>query len=94
MARVAHLSSFDAGGAVSEEMPRQEMIERFDQADRRLDRAIETATDQFVEQRSYTGVEHDRLDKALSALGAGIARLERKLDRILALVTEARVRNR
>jgi len=94
MARVAHLSSFDSGGAVSEEMLRQEMIERFDHAERRLDRAIETATDQFVEQRSYIEFAHDRLDKAVNALSGGIVRIERKLDRILALIVESRGRSR
>ena len=79
---------------MSEEMLRQEMIERFDHADRRLDRAIETATDEFVEQRSYIEFAHDRLDKALNALSAGIVRIERKLDRILAVVVESRGRGR
>jgi hypothetical protein len=36
----------------------------------------------------------DRLDRDLQSLSAGIARLERKLDRILALVVESRGRNR
>ena len=69
---------------------RQETIESADQVDSRLDRAMDTATEQFIEQRSYSDFEHDRLDQALSALGAGITRLERKLDRILALVVESR----
>ena len=79
---------------MSEEMLRQEMIERFDHAERRLDRAIETATDQFVEQRSYIEFAHDRLDKAVNALSGGIVRIERKLDRILALIVESRGRSR
>jgi len=84
----------DSGGAVSEEMLRQEMLERFDRAERRLDRAMETTTEQFVEQRTYTEFAYDRLDKALSAVSGGIVRIERKLDRILALIVESRGRNR
>ena len=79
---------------MSDETLRQEMIERFDQAERRLDRAMETATEQFIEQRSYTEFAYDRLDKALNALSGGITRLERKLDRLLALVVESRGRSR
>jgi hypothetical protein len=84
----------DVGGAVSDETLRQEIIERFDQAERRLDRAMETATEEFIEQRSYTEFAHDRLDKALNALSCGITRLERKLDRLLALIVESRGRSR
>ena len=36
----------------------------------------------------------EQVDKSLHALSAGIARLERKLDRILALSVESRGRNR
>jgi hypothetical protein len=70
------------------------MIERFDQAERRLDRAMETATAQFIGQRSYTEFACDRLDKALTALSSGITRLERKLDRLLALIVESQRRSR
>jgi creatinine amidohydrolase/Fe(II)-dependent formamide hydrolase-like protein len=38
--------------------------------------------------------EHDHLEKALQSLSAGIARIERKLDRILALAVESRGRSR
>jgi hypothetical protein len=40
------------------------------------------------------GAERDRVDKALQSLSAGIARIERKLDRILALAVESRTRQR
>jgi uncharacterized protein Yka (UPF0111/DUF47 family) len=36
----------------------------------------------------------EQVDKSLQALGGGLARLERKLDRILALSVESRGRNR
>jgi hypothetical protein len=38
--------------------------------------------------------EHEHLDRALQSLSAGIARLERKFDRILALAIESRPRSR
>jgi hypothetical protein len=66
---------------VSEEALREEMLERFNQVERRLDDAVASLTD-------------PRLEKASTALSAGITRLERKLDRILALVVEARGRSR
>jgi hypothetical protein len=40
------------------------------------------------------GAERDHVDKALQSLSAGIARIERKLDRILALAVESRTRQR
>jgi len=40
------------------------------------------------------GAERDRIDKALQSLSAGIARIERRLDRILALAVESRTRQR
>jgi hypothetical protein len=40
------------------------------------------------------GAERDRVDKALQSLSVGIARIERKLDRILALAVESRTRQR
>ena len=66
---------------MSEEALREEMLERFNQVERRLDDAVASLTD-------------PRLEKVSTALSAGITRLERKLDRILALVVEARGRNR
>lgn len=79
---------------MSEELLRQETIERFDQTSERMESDVETSHEPFVEQRSSIDPGFERLEKALHALGGGITRLERKLDRILALVTEARVRNR
>jgi len=64
---------------------REEMIEQFEHVDRRVDAAATTVAEQFVEQRAYTDFGYDRIDKALQSLNAGIARIERKLDRILAL---------
>jgi hypothetical protein len=79
---------------VSEEALREEVRERFAQVERRIDSAVASVTDQFVEKRSHTEFGDERLEKAFTALSAGIARLERKLDRILALVVESRGRNR
>jgi hypothetical protein len=73
---------------------RAEMIVRFEQVDRRLDESFSAITQQFVEQRAYTDYAYERLDRADHSLSAGIARLERKLDRILALVVESRTRLR
>ena len=84
----------DSGGAVAEELLPEEMLERSDQTSAQLNSDVEMSHEQFVEQRSSVEPGYERLDKALHALGGGITRLERKLDRILALVTEARVRNR
>jgi predicted nuclease with TOPRIM domain len=71
--------------------------ERFDQIDGRFEQVeggFAAVTKQLVEQRAYTEFGYDRLDKTLHALGGGLARLERKLDRILALGVESRGRNR
>src|SRR6185503_11532326 len=73
---------------------RTEMIGRFEQVDRRLDESFAAITHQFVEQRAYTDFAYERLDKADQTLSAGIARLERKLDRILALVVDSQARRR
>jgi hypothetical protein len=87
MAQVAQLCEAEFGGDVSDERLRQEMLEQ-------MESDVEMSDEQFVEQRSSSEAGHERLERVLHALGGGIARLERKLDRILALVTEARVRNR
>jgi hypothetical protein len=65
---------------------------RFEQIERRMDEGIHATTEQFVEMRAHIEFGYDRLDKALRALSSGITRLERKLDRILALSVEARGR--
>jgi hypothetical protein len=71
----------------------EQIDERFEQIDERIDRGFAAVTEQLVEQRSYTEFGYERLDKTLHALGGGLARLERKLDRILALSVESRGRN-
>jgi len=73
---------------------RAEMTARFEQVDRRLDESFAAITQQFVEQRAYTDFAYERLDRADQTLSAGITRLERKLDRILALVVESGARRR
>lgn len=42
--------------------------------------------------RACTELNYERLDQGLHAVSGGIARLERKLDRILAIVVESRAR--
>lgn len=64
----------------------------FEQIDRRVGEGFRAVNEQVVEQGAYTEFAHERLDKALQTVSAGIARLERKLDRILALTVESRVR--
>ena len=91
MARVTQSEEVNSGGAVSEETLREEMIERFEQAERRADRSV---AEPCIVPRSNTEPGYERFDKAVDRLSAGITRLERKLDRILALVVEARGRNR
>jgi len=71
-----------------------EITARFERIDRRLDESFAAITQQFVEQRAYTDFAYERLDKADQSLSAGITRLERKLDRILALVVESNARRR
>ncbi len=73
---------------------RAEMIACFEEIDRRLDESFAAISQQFVEQRAYTDFVYERLDRADHSLSAGIVRLERKLDRILALVVESRNRLR
>lgn len=68
---------------------REEIIARFERIDRRLDESFAAITQQFVEQRASMDFAYERLDRTDHSLGAGIARLERKLDRILALVVES-----
>ena len=59
----------------------------------RLPDTIAAVTEQPGE-RAALEFGYDRLEKAIHALGGGLARLERKLDRILALCVESRGRNR
>ena len=102
LARLAHADDhrMDGTGELREEMIvridelRGEMIARFERIDRRLDESFAAITQQFVEQRAYTDFAYERLDRADQSLSAGITRLERKLDRILALVVESRARLR
>lgn len=73
---------------------RAEMLARFEQVDRRLDESFAAITQQFSEQRAYTDFAYERLEKADQTLTAGITRVERKLDRILAVIVESQVRRR
>jgi hypothetical protein len=66
-----------------------------DTASARREDTSATAADPPPHERAAMEYGHDRLEKAIHALSAGVARLERKLDRILALSVEsARARNR
>lgn len=78
---------------------------RFDLVDKRLEDGFAAVTEQLVEQRAYTEFSYerlqmamaggyDRLEKSIHSLSGGVARLERKLDRVLALTVESRSRNR
>jgi hypothetical protein len=55
---------------------------------------IAAVTEQPAGERAAPDFGYDRLEKALHALGGGLARLKRKLDRILALCVESRGRHR
>jgi hypothetical protein len=72
----------------------EELSDRFRQIDRRFEEGSESMSQQLSEQRAYTEFACERFDRAFQAVSAGIARLERKLDRILALATESRARSR
>ena len=72
----------------------EELSDRFRQIDRRFEEGSESMSQQLSEQRAYTEFACERIDKAFHSVSAGIARLERKLDRILALATESRGRQR
>jgi hypothetical protein len=71
---------------------REEMVERFERVEKRMEDGSLAVAGQFAELRAYTEFGYERLDKALNGLSGGIARLERKLDRILALSIESRRR--
>lgn len=68
------------------------MNERLEQIEHRMVDGFRAVGEQFVDERACTELGYDRLDKALQALSGGIARLERKLDRMLALIVESRGR--
>jgi hypothetical protein len=72
----------------------EQVDERFGLVENRLEDGFAGVTEQLVEQRAYTEFGYERLDKSLHALSGGLARLERKLDRVLALSVESRGRNR
>jgi len=88
---IAELGAETIGGIAA---LRAEMIARLELLDRRLAESFAAITKQCVEQRAYTELAHERLDKADHTLIAGINRPERKLDRILALVIESHARRR
>jgi hypothetical protein len=69
---------------------REEMIER------PVDR-FQSRAESLGDQRDHTEMRSeqlDRLEKSIHSLAGGLARLERKLDRVLALSVESRGRNR
>ena len=67
---------------------------RFEALDRQLRDGLAAVGEQLVEQRVDTQLGYTRLDQSLHGLSGGLARLERKLDRVLALSVESRGRNR
>jgi hypothetical protein len=60
--------------------------------EKRIEDGFFAITEQMIELRAGVESDHERLDKSLHALSSGLARLERKLDRILALSVESRGR--
>jgi hypothetical protein len=72
----------------------QQIDQRFETLETRLREGLAAVGEQLVEQRVDTQVGYTRLDQSLHALSGGLARLERKLDRVLALCVESRARNR
>ncbi len=64
----------------------------FESLEKRMEDGFFAVTEQLIEQRASVEAGYERLDKCLHALSGGLARLERKLDRILALSVESRGR--
>ena len=64
----------------------------FDVLEKRMENGFFAVTEQMIEQRAGVESGYERLDKSLHALSSGLARLERKLDRVLALSVESRAR--
>ena len=71
----------------------QQIDQRFETLETRLREGVAAVSEQLVEQRVDTQVGYTRLDQSLHALSGGLARLERRLDRVLALCVESRARN-
>lgn len=72
----------------------QQVEQRFEALETRLREGLAAVSEQLVEQRVDTQFGYTRLDQSLHALSGGLARLERKLDRVLALCVESRARSR
>ena len=72
----------------------QQVDQRFEALETRLREGLAAVSEQLVEQRVDTQFGYTRLDQSLHALSGGLARLERRLDRVLALCVESRARNR
>lgn len=75
---------------MSEDALREDVNDRFEQIERRIEHSVGAVSEQFGEHRAYTEFRYEQLDKAFQSIAAGIARLERKLDRILAIVVESK----
>jgi septal ring factor EnvC (AmiA/AmiB activator) len=72
----------------------REVDKRFETLETQLRDGLAAVSEQLVEQRVDTQFGYTRLDQSLHTLSGGLARLERKLDRVLALCVESRARNR
>ncbi len=66
--------------------------QRLDRFAARVEDGFAAVTAQIAELRAATDCDSERLDKGFHGLSACLARLERKLDRVLALSTESRAR--
>jgi hypothetical protein len=62
--------------------------------EKRMEDGFFAVTEQMIEQRASVESGYERLDKSIHALSGSLARLERKLDRVLALSVESRGRSR
>ena len=67
---------------------------RFETLEKRMEDGFFAIIEQMIEQRASVEAGYERLDKNLHALSSGLARLERRLDRVLALSVESRGRSR
>jgi len=62
--------------------------------EKRMEDGFFAVTEQMIAQRASVESGYERLDKSIHALSGSLARLERKLDRVLALSVESRGRSR
>jgi hypothetical protein len=81
---------------VRDELTEPDRVERRSEPalEKRMEDGFFAVTEQMIEQRASVESGYERLDKGIHALSGSLARLERKLDRVLALSVESRGRSR